>query len=97
MIFKPKKSRFMVIKKGKISERFHLKVQGEEIQSVIKNSLKDVNNVNNVRTELVQWLRKTAKSGLPEKYKSWISTRNSAKTNVVIDDLWGPNDHSRRI
>ena len=83
MIFNIQISRFMVIKKGKISERFHLKVQGEEIPSDIKNpikclgrwfddSLKDVNNVNNVRTELVQRLKKTEKSGLPGKYKSWI-------------------------
>ena len=40
MKFKPSKSRCLVVKKGKITQRFRLKIQEEEIPSIIDNPIK---------------------------------------------------------
>lgn len=40
MKFKPRKSRYMIIKKGQISQQFQLKVQGEVIPSIVNNPIK---------------------------------------------------------
>ena len=40
MKFKPAKSRCLVIKKGKVTQRFTLKIQGEQIQSIVNNPIK---------------------------------------------------------
>jgi hypothetical protein len=40
MKFKPKKSRSLVIKKGKTTDRFHLKIQGEDIPSITNHPIK---------------------------------------------------------
>ena len=83
MEFKPKKSRSMVIKKGKITDRFKLKVQGEEIPSILSNPIKclgkwydetlgDTANKRKTEVQLMEWLNKIEKSGLPGKYKAWI-------------------------
>ena len=37
MKFKPSKSRCLVVKKGKITQRFRLEIQKEEIPSIISN------------------------------------------------------------
>ena len=40
MKFKPRKSRYMIIKKGRISEKFQLKVQEENIPSIVDAQIK---------------------------------------------------------
>ena len=83
MEFKPKKSRCMIIKKGCLTDRFTLKVQGETIPSIVQNpvkclgkwfddSLGDTRNKKNVEDQLRQWLRLIDRTGLPGKYKTWI-------------------------
>ena len=63
MKFKPKKSRSLIIKKGKVTKRFTLQVQGEDIPSIIDSpvkclgkwydaSLKDTNNISRVKNQL---------------------------------------------
>ena len=75
MKFKTKKSRCMIIKKGKVGQQFKLKVQGEEIPSIGKwydDSLRDQKNIEKINKQVVDWLKKLEKFGLPGKYKVWL-------------------------
>ncbi len=83
MVFKPKKSRSLVIQKGKTTGRFKLLVQGEEIPNIQGNpirclgkwyddSLSDKNSISSTGKQVEEWLEKIDKSGLPGKYKCWI-------------------------
>ena len=83
MKFKPKKSRFAVIKKGCLIRNVTMRIQGEEIPQLVDNpvkalgkwyddSLGDHRNVDNIKTLASTWLTKVDKSGLPGKYKAWI-------------------------
>ena len=83
MIFKPKKSRCLVIQKGKTTEKFKLLVQGEVIPNIQGNpikclgkwyddSLSDKNSISSTLKQVEEWLNKIDKSGLPGKYKCWI-------------------------
>nr|XP_055041026.1 uncharacterized protein LOC129428141 [Misgurnus anguillicaudatus] len=83
MVFKPKKSRSLVIQKGKTTGKFKLVVQGEVIPNIQGNpirclgkwyddSLSDKNNISSTREQVEEWLKKIDKSDLPGKYKCWI-------------------------
>ncbi|XP_078322870.1 uncharacterized protein LOC144622162 [Crassostrea virginica] len=65
MKFKPRKSRYMIIKKGRISEKFQLKVQGENIPSIVDEPIKclgkwfddtltDKNKIENIQSRTSQ-------------------------------------------
>ena len=82
MKFEPSKSRCLVVKKGKITQRFRLKIQGEEIPSKVDNlikclgkryddTLKDVNNSRRLERETTEILVHIDKTGLPG-FKAWI-------------------------
>ncbi|KAK0140745.1 hypothetical protein N1851_022261 [Merluccius polli] len=59
MKFKPKKSRSLVIRSGKVTNRFQLQIQGETIPSIEENPIKCLGN-----TEAVfPGLRSRQKSG----------------------------------
>ena len=86
MKFKTRKSRYMIIKKGRISEKFQLKVQGENIPSIVDEPIKclgkwfddtltDKNNIENIQRQVKEWLKRTENSGLPGKYKAWIYSK----------------------
>ena len=81
MKFKPKKSRFVVIKKGCLTTNVTMRIQGDEILSPVDNpvkalrmwyddSLGDHRNINHVKT--LAFTTNVDKSGLPGKYKAWI-------------------------
>ena len=83
MKFKPKKSRCMIMRKGRIVTNINLLVQGEAIPSIKDNpikclgkwyddSLRDHNNIDNTKRQVSVWLNKIDKSGLPGKFKAWI-------------------------
>ncbi|VDI22183.1 Hypothetical predicted protein [Mytilus galloprovincialis] len=83
MKFKPMKSRSMILRKGQITTKFQLKIQGDEIPTIVDNpikclgkwfddTLKDNTSVKTVQTQVVEWLKKVDKSGLPGKFKAWI-------------------------
>ncbi|XP_034721949.1 uncharacterized protein LOC117940937, partial [Etheostoma cragini] len=83
MKFKPKKSRSMVIRNGKLTNRFKLHVQEEVIPSIEENpikclgrwydnSLSDRNSIASMEKQLEEWLRRIEKSGLPGKFKAWL-------------------------
>lgn len=82
MKFKPAKSRSLVLKKGKVSNRFRYEVQGEVIPTItdkpvkslgkwFNESLKDVTVIKEVVEQLEEWLKIVDKSGLPGRYKAW--------------------------
>ncbi len=83
MTFKPRKSRSMIIRKGNISFKYNLVIQGEIIPSIKDNpikylgkwydeSLRDHNNVRSTEKQAEGWLKKIDKSGLPGKFKAWL-------------------------
>jgi hypothetical protein len=83
MKFKASKSRSLIIKKGRVTEKFKLQVQGEEIPSIVQSpikclgkwfdaSLKDTGNIQQIRNQLQESLKKIEKSGLPGKFKAWL-------------------------
>jgi len=83
MKFKPAKSRCLVIKKGQLTKKFTLEIQGEEIPSIVGNpikclgkwyddTLKDVNNSRRLQQQTTERLVNIDKSGLPGKFKVWI-------------------------
>ncbi|XP_033726788.1 uncharacterized protein LOC117316355 [Pecten maximus] len=80
MKFKARKSRCMIMRKGRLKQQFKLKVQGEEIPSIEDNSikclgkwfdasLKDTSNISSMQKQAIEWMRKIDKSGLPGKFK----------------------------
>ena len=83
MKFKPNKSRSLVIKKGKVTKRFILQVQREDIPSIMDRpikclgkwydvSLKDTNNISRTKNQLQDGLKMIYKTGLPGKFKAWF-------------------------
>lgn len=83
MNFKPKKSRSLVIKRGSVTKRFTLQVQGEDIPSIMDSpikclgkwfdsSLSDKANVERIRSQLQEGLKQIDKSALPGKFKAWL-------------------------
>ena len=83
MEFNAKKSRSLVIKKGKLVNRLRFRVDGELIPSLSEkpikclgktfdDTLKDVNNIKSMCEQLDKWLEVVDKSDLPGKYKVWV-------------------------
>ena len=83
MKFKPKKSRSLVIKKGKVTQRFILQVQSEDIPSIVDNpikclgkwydaSLNDTSSTNRTKNQLQEGLKQIDQTSLPGKFKAWL-------------------------
>ncbi|XP_075904972.1 uncharacterized protein LOC142903304 [Nelusetta ayraudi] len=83
MSFKSAKSRAMVLKKGKVADRFRFFVNGSAIPSITEKpvkslgktfdcSLRDSVSIQITIKELETWLAAVDKSGLPGKFKAWI-------------------------
>lgn len=75
MSFKPAKSRSLVLKKGKVNDKFRFSILARKIPCLGKSfnsSLKDSSYVQSTCQELGSWLRADVKFGLPGKIKAWI-------------------------
>lgn len=83
MSFKPAKSRSLVLKEGKVTDRFRFALGGTQIPPVsekpVKNlgklftsSLKDTAARQGTSDDLSTWLLAVDKSGLRGKFKAWI-------------------------
>uniref|UniRef100_A0A3B1JAJ2 Reverse transcriptase domain-containing protein n=1 Tax=Astyanax mexicanus TaxID=7994 RepID=A0A3B1JAJ2_ASTMX len=83
MRFKPEKSRSLVLKRGKVVDKFRFSIGGASIPTVsekpvkslgkeFNSSLKDSVSVQGTCQELESWLRAVDRSGLPGKFKAWI-------------------------
>ncbi|KAK0146184.1 hypothetical protein N1851_014501 [Merluccius polli] len=80
--FKPAKSRSLVLKKGKVTDKFRFRLGEHRIPSVtekpmkslgkvINCSLNDRDSIKATSAELEGWLRTVDKSGLPGRFKAW--------------------------
>ncbi len=94
MSFKPSETRSMVLKKGKVVDKFRFSVSGTVIptftEQLVKSlgklfdsSLKDSAAIQNSNKELGAWLTKVDKSGLPGRFKAWIYQHS-----ILPRDLW---------
>ncbi len=83
MSFKPAKSRSLVLKKGKVTDRFRFRLGEHQIPSVTERPVKSLGKVFNCRlndrdsikatgADLEGWLRTVDKSGLPGRFKAWV-------------------------
>lgn len=83
MSFEPFKSRSMVLKKGRVIDRFRFSISGTVIPTVTEqpvkslgklfdSTLKDSAAIQIGNLELGTWLTKVDKSGLPGRFKAWI-------------------------
>lgn len=83
LTFKARKSRRLVIRKGRVTSKFGLQIQGEVIPSIEDSpikclgkwfdaSLKDGASVADVVKQTDEWLKKIDRSGLPGKFKTWL-------------------------
>lgn len=83
MSFKPAKSRSLVLKRGKVVDRFRFSLAGATIPSITEKpvkslgkffdcSLKDSASIQRTSKELEDWLSRTDKTGLPGRFKAWI-------------------------
>ena len=76
-----RKSRSLIIKKGKITEQFKLMVHGEKIPSIIGNPIKclgkwydetlcDRTNISRIEQQISEGMRNIDKTGLLGKFKA---------------------------
>ncbi|XP_052280954.1 uncharacterized protein LOC127878469 [Dreissena polymorpha] len=84
MAFKPRKSRFLILRRGKVWQKITLRVQGEDIPSLIDKPVKCLgkwfdttlgdsrNNTERIRQQLRNGLAKIEGTGLPGKFKAWL-------------------------
>jgi len=83
MKFKAVKSRSLIIKKGKTTDRFVLRIQNEEIPPITKNPIKclgkwfdavlaDKDNLKKLENQVEDGLKKIYRSNLPGKFKAWL-------------------------
>ncbi|XP_061902037.1 uncharacterized protein LOC133649222 [Entelurus aequoreus] len=83
MSFKPSKSRSLVLRKGKVTDRFRFSLADTQIPSVLEKpvkslgklftgDLKDTAARQATSDNLNMWLSAVDKSGLPGKFKAWI-------------------------
>ncbi|KAJ3607591.1 hypothetical protein NHX12_024642 [Muraenolepis orangiensis] len=83
MCFKPAKSRSMVLRKGKVVDKFRFYIADTAIPSISEKpvkslgkvfdcSLRDTTSIQSTCTELDGWLKSVDKSGLPGKFKAWV-------------------------
>lgn len=83
MSFKPTKSRSLVLKKGRVADKFRFSIAGTSIPTIsekpIKSlgkffdcSLRDTASIKNTREELEGWLNDVDKYDLPGKFKAWV-------------------------
>lgn len=83
MVFKPAKSRSLVLRKVKVEDKYRFSLAGALIPSVsekpvkslgkiFNSTLKDTAAVQSAGKELKRWISAVDKSGLPGKFKAWI-------------------------
>ena len=99
MMFKPTKSRSLIIRKGKQADRFILKIQKSKARTSLQSlttqlsalengfddSLNDQEKILRIKTQPQEGLRQIDKSGLPGKYKAWLFQhgRTPSKAHVA--------------
>ena len=83
MLFKPRKSRSLIVTKGSVNKNIQFKIQGELIPSIIDSpikclgkwydsTLKDARSVHSLLQQVGEGMRCIDKTGLPGKFKAWM-------------------------
>ena len=83
MSFKPTKSRSLVLKKGRVADKFRFSISGTPIPTISEkpikslgkffdSSLRDAASIKATCEELEGWLKDVDKTGLPGKFKAWV-------------------------
>jgi hypothetical protein len=83
MEFKPTKSRSLVVKNGKVTNKYRFRVADIEIPTITEkpvkslgkvfdSSLSDKDSIKQTTQQLTDWLSTIDRSGLPGKFKAWI-------------------------
>lgn len=81
VLSKPAKSRSLVLKKGKVEDKFRFHTAGiptisekpvKRLGKVFDSSLRDKRSIHATCTELECWLKSTDNSGLQGKFKAWV-------------------------
>lgn len=83
MLFKPTKSRSLVLKKGRVADKFRFSIAGTLIPTIsvkpmkslgkfFDSNLRDTASIKNTCEELQGWLKDVEKSDLPGKFKAWV-------------------------
>ena len=83
MKFKPAKSRSLVLKSGKLTNRYKFKIQGDTIPTLSDNPVKalgkwyrtelnDQASMKETQDQLRTWMNLIGKSGLTGRYKAWV-------------------------
>ena len=95
--FKPKVSRFVVIKKGCITRNVIMRMDNpmKALGKWYDDSLGDHWNVNHVKTLSFTWLTNLDKFGLSGKYKVWINQSYTTKVIMSSHTLRDPYIHGR--
>ena len=83
MKFKPAKSRSVVLLKGKVVDKHRFSISGQTIPTlsekpvkslgkIFNDTLRDTASIRTASSDLVVWLTKVDKSGLPGRFKAWV-------------------------
>ena len=83
MNFKPTKCRSVVIKNGKVIDKFRFMIEGRVIPSLSEkpvkslgksfySSLKDTPAIDEARRDFELWMKRLDTSGLPGRFKAWL-------------------------
>lgn len=83
MFFKPAKSRFVVLKKGRVSEKFRFSIENMQIPTITENPVKGLGKIFKAKLkdkaairytweECEQWMQEVDNSGLPRRFKAWV-------------------------
>ena len=94
MSFKPTKSRSVVLKKGKVENKFKFTLAEAVISTPMEKpakslgktfhcNLRDTEAISKANNNLVTWLSKIDRSGLPRQYKVW-----TFQHTVLLRILW---------
>jgi hypothetical protein len=95
MIFTSRKSRFLFIRKGRVTTQFKLRVQGKDIPSIVDNhvkclgkwfdaSLKDSEAIGKLKDQVNDGLKRIKKTGC------WESSRSGSTRMACCLDSSGP-------
>ena len=95
---KPKKSRCLVLKKGRISQQFKMNVQGDDIPTIVNNpikclgkwfdaSLTDKNQTKELNPTVISWLKKVNERPTREIQSLDLPAWNPTKIDVVAADI----------
>ena len=104
----PAKSRSLVLKRGKMTDKFHFSLDGTQMPSLSEkpiksldktfdHTFKDAASIKATNRELEAWLSPMDKLGLPGKFKAWIYQHSILPRILWSLLVYEPNNSSRGL